>query len=129
MKTAMNKPLSQGATATGRPARSEEQALLWALTFMVREAVLVAPDNMEKRKLCITLMGCTSIWYVYYLFYSTFFSQYLCRNQSGSAFEMHCPTLRRESPIYFLVLLISGFLKIDMYLDVGKKKISFRRFT
>ncbi|KAK7682168.1 hypothetical protein QCA50_014755 [Cerrena zonata] len=50
MKTAMNKPLSQGATATGRPARSEEQALLWALTFMVREAVLVAPDNMEKKE-------------------------------------------------------------------------------
>ncbi|KAK7677018.1 hypothetical protein QCA50_020047 [Cerrena zonata] len=50
MKTSMNVPLTQGATATGRAPRSEEQVSLWVLTFMVREAVLVAPDNMEKKE-------------------------------------------------------------------------------
>lgn len=50
MKTNMNAPLTQGATWTGRAPRSEQQVSLWVLTFMVREAVLVAPDNMEKKE-------------------------------------------------------------------------------
>ncbi|KAK7690411.1 hypothetical protein QCA50_005508 [Cerrena zonata] len=50
MKTNMNAPLTQGATWTGRAPRSEQQVSLWVLAFMVREAVLVAPDNMEKKR-------------------------------------------------------------------------------
>ncbi|KAK7686649.1 hypothetical protein QCA50_010249 [Cerrena zonata] len=46
----MNKPLSQGATAKGRVPRSHEQTKLWLEAFMIREAVLVAPDNMEEKE-------------------------------------------------------------------------------
>lgn len=45
-----NTPITQGSTTIGRAPQSPAQEKLWMLTFMIREAVLVAPDHMEEKE-------------------------------------------------------------------------------